>query len=148
LLIFNFVPITLGCCCIIWNSDRQALAARYNVMDSHAGSACCLFFLGCHACLLAQELNHIAANRGKSQGSTVVVTQQQMMPQQQIMGGGGMAYGAAPQPQMQGYAPQPMQGGYPPAGGYPQGGYPPAGGYPQGGYPQQGDPQQGGYPPR
>ena len=47
----------LGCFPCWWNCDRQALAAKYGVNDPFEGcSGCCLFYLGCHSCLLIQEL--------------------------------------------------------------------------------------------
>ena len=105
-LIASIIPATQGFLCCIWSGDRNTLAQRYGVLDPHAGSACCLFCLGCSTCLLAQELNHIASQRGKmGQGSTVVVTQ--AMPQQQVMGVGYPGGGYPPQ-QQPGYAP-----GYP-----------------------------------
>jgi hypothetical protein len=114
-LIASIIPATRGFLCCIWSGDRTALAQRYGVLDPHAGSACCLFCLGCSTCLLAQELNHIASQRGKSQGSTVVVTQ--AMPQQQVM---GVGYPGGPQPG--GYPP--MQQGYPMQQPMQQPGYP------------------------
>lgn len=100
------VPILLGAIvgvpvhCCFWAGDRQALANRYGVNDTSSGSACCLFCCYFSSCLLAQELNHIAANRGKQLGGSVQIIQ---MPAQQVMGGyptQPAPYGAYPQQQM------------------------------------------------
>lgn len=90
------------------------LAAKFNVADPQSGG-CCLFCLGCHVCLLTQELNHIRANLGKNNSTQVVVSQQ--MPVQQVM---QPAYPQQPQ-----YPQQPPPG-YPSAPQYPPGpAYPP-----------------------
>jgi hypothetical protein len=71
ILIAGVAGVPVHCC--FWSGDRAALASRYGVHDENAGNACCLFCCYFSSCLLAQELNHIAANRGKQLGGTVQV---------------------------------------------------------------------------
>ena len=83
----------MSCCivpmlCPIWPCwmayDRQALVAQYNIEDGFSGVAPALFCLGCHGCMLCQELNFIKHATitgivpGQATGSTIVIGQQAM----------------------------------------------------------------------
>lgn len=62
----------------------QALVAQYNIEDGFSGVAPALFCLGCHCCMLIQELNFVkhatitGMQPGQATGSTIVIGQQAM----------------------------------------------------------------------
>ena len=55
----------LGCMGCWWCGDRKELASKYRVHDAFEGcAACCMFYMGCHSCLLIQELKCVARAPG------------------------------------------------------------------------------------
>lgn len=47
----------LGCQGCWWCQDRKALAEKYRVHDPFEGcTSCCMFYIGCHSCMLIQQL--------------------------------------------------------------------------------------------
>lgn len=71
------IPCVLPCILPCWlNADRKALAARFNIIDPLGGCSGCFFFwLGCHTCMLSQELRQVKHERAGAPRTTVIVQQ-------------------------------------------------------------------------
>jgi hypothetical protein len=76
----SWMTVRAAACFVVVLCCMSCPEVDLTLLTSVILQACCLFYCGCHGCLLCQELNHIKANpAGASPQQTVMI-----MPSQQV----------------------------------------------------------------